>query len=135
TADLLLTMETLCLLSYRGVLRARTSRGTEGQTYTVRDRMRQSAGVRQRALRGRCWIRTNEGIADGFTDRSLWPLGQPARHRHHRGAVRTLASRRGCDQSGSQPQPRCRTAEPDTVGAMAAQSSFDVVSKVDRQEV
>ena len=27
---------------------------------------------------GRCWIRTNVGYADGFTDRSLWPLGQPA---------------------------------------------------------
>jgi hypothetical protein len=27
---------------------------------------------------GRCWIRTNVGDADGFTDRSLWPLGQPA---------------------------------------------------------
>src|SRR5829696_3808999 len=28
---------------------------------------------------GRCWIRTNVGEADGFTDRSLWPLGQPAK--------------------------------------------------------
>jgi hypothetical protein len=27
---------------------------------------------------GRCWVRTNVGLADGFTDRSLWPLGQPA---------------------------------------------------------
>ena len=27
---------------------------------------------------GRCWVRTNVGDADGFTDRSLWPLGQPA---------------------------------------------------------
>jgi hypothetical protein len=27
---------------------------------------------------GRCWVRTNVGYADGFTDRSLWPLGQPA---------------------------------------------------------
>ena len=31
-----------------------------------------------RGLRGRCWIRTNVGETDGFTDRSLWPLGQPA---------------------------------------------------------
>src|SRR5215218_6808420 len=28
---------------------------------------------------GRCWVRTNVGDADGFTDRSLWPLGQPAK--------------------------------------------------------
>lgn len=27
---------------------------------------------------GRCRIRTYVGDADGFTDRSLWPLGQPA---------------------------------------------------------
>ena len=27
---------------------------------------------------GRCWVRTSVGLADGFTDRSLWPLGQPA---------------------------------------------------------
>jgi hypothetical protein len=29
-------------------------------------------------ISGRCWVRTNVGVADGFTDRSLWPLGQPA---------------------------------------------------------
>ena len=27
---------------------------------------------------GRYWVRTSVGEADGFTDRSLWPLGQPA---------------------------------------------------------
>ena len=27
---------------------------------------------------GRSWVRTRVGLADGFTDRSLWPLGQPA---------------------------------------------------------
>jgi hypothetical protein len=32
---------------------------------------------------GRCWVRTNVGEADGFTDRSLWPLGQPAWRRPH----------------------------------------------------
>jgi hypothetical protein len=34
--------------------------------------------IRPGGLRGRCWIRTNVGETDGFTDRSLWPLGQPA---------------------------------------------------------
>src|SRR5205823_6619870 len=32
---------------------------------------------------GGCWVRTNVGCADGFTDRSLWPLGQPASPRGH----------------------------------------------------
>ena len=27
---------------------------------------------------GGCWIRTNVGVTGDFTDRSLWPLGQPA---------------------------------------------------------
>src|SRR5215475_8114067 len=34
------------------------------------------------SMGGRSRVRTWVGLADGFTDRSLWPLGQPASCRH-----------------------------------------------------
>jgi hypothetical protein len=48
-----------------------------------RTRRKRPAGPRLRSERavspgcGRCWVRTNEGLADGFTARSLHPSNMP----------------------------------------------------------
>ncbi len=70
TADLLLTMEMLYRLSYRGApdLPVRAGPTTE-DTHPP---------VVEANPRGRCWVRTNVGDAGRFTVCSLWPLGQPA---------------------------------------------------------
>ena len=90
TADLLLTMETLCRLSYRGrtALQATTREGSGPNRRPHREqpcgRGRRRPGkhkgpdVLRAPVGGRCRVRTYVGDADGFTDRSLWPLGQPA---------------------------------------------------------
>src|ERR1700710_1126144 len=66
---------------------------------------------------------------DGFTVRSHWPLGQPAVPADGAPEVPRVSARwkdsKDAQQSGNQQTPE----------ATVADSSFDVVSKVDRQEV
>ena len=70
---------------------------------------------------------------DGFTVRSHWPLGQPARF-----AIRRLPGyryplrRTACVVGYAQETPQVIADR--TKGTPVADSSFDIVSKVDRQE-
>ena len=53
---------------------------------------------------GRCWVRTSVGEADGFTDRSLWPLGQPAWCRSQDGTVKDSGPPPACGTCMSPPE-------------------------------
>ena len=53
---------------------------------------------------GRSRVRTWVGLADGFTDRSLWPLGQPASCRHTDGTEKD-SEHQACPSHGKNAWP------------------------------
>ena len=127
----------------RGFVESRQSLGPagdfrEGGKPSLRSHMCRPGAV---SGGGRSWIRTRVGEADGFTDRSLWPLGQPA-------VPQISILRRGETIPNSQHHgpTTCKAGPIDSAEwlvthpwnwsrTVAADSSFDIVSKVDRQEV
>src|SRR4051794_9271463 len=84
-----------------------------------------------------CWWRVKDSnlrsFRDGFTVRSHWPLGQPAVPR--RTVARSASKDSGTVSPACKRVPSARRTNPTHRRGNVADPSFDIVSKVDRQEL